>query len=61
MLLAGMESNNRVGLLLKLTKIKSEGVTAAIYDNLCRGITAESAAALNEITPGQLSRALEIM
>lgn len=57
-LLSGMESNERVSLLLKLTKISSEDVIAAIYHHLCNGVTTEHAAIIHDIKPGQLSRAM---
>ena len=57
-LLAGMESETRVSLLLELTKIRSEQLTDAIYDHLCKGHASSVAAALNNITEGQVARAM---
>jgi hypothetical protein len=57
-LLAGMESKTRVSLLLKLTKLSSEALIDAIYDHLCSGHASSVAAALNNITEGQVARAM---
>ena len=57
-LLAGMESKERVTLLLKLTKLNSEGVIKALYKHLCDGADAENSAIMYSVTAGQVSRAL---
>lgn len=57
-LISGLENTGYVELLLSLTKISSEDVTAAIYDHLCVGHAVDVAAALNGVTAGSVSRAV---
>ena len=63
-LLAGLEKPRYIEILLTLTKINSDDVTAALFDHLCKGHSVEVAAALNGTKAGSVSRAvakLEVM
>lgn len=42
-----------------MAKLRSEDIKGAIKDHLCRGLTKDSAAALNLVDEGNLKRALK--
>ena len=57
-LLAGCESAERFELLIKLTKIKSEGILNALEDHLVRGFTEDLASIKNGVPQSNFNRAL---
>jgi hypothetical protein len=55
----GSESKERVAVLLKMTKISSVSVIAALYDHLTKGSTEELAAYMYDVDLSNLKRALK--
>jgi len=45
----GLESKNRINLLLQLTKIGSDNIKSALIDHLTKGLTENDAAMLNGV------------
>ncbi len=58
MLVRGLESAERVNLLLSLTRIESEQIIKALHDYLVNGRTDTGAAAINMIEQSNFNRAL---
>lgn len=58
-LIQGMESLERVNLLLALTRIDSEDVKSALIDYLTNGVDLKSAAELNDVKQQNFNRALK--
>ncbi|SQD80433.1 PapB/FocB family fimbrial expression transcriptional regulator [Moritella yayanosii] len=58
-LVQGLESKERVKLLLKLTKIDSENIQRALTDHLCKGHKEDDAAMLNDVPRQNFNRALK--
>ena len=58
-LIAGGESNERVELLLSLTKINSEPLRDSIVDHLCVGHAEKDAVLLNGVTQSNFNRAMK--
>lgn len=58
-LINGKESPERVAVLIKITRLTSEPIKAAIYDCLCNGISEPMAVSLNQVPQQNLSRALK--
>ncbi|EWH09831.1 hypothetical protein DS2_10287 [Catenovulum agarivorans DS-2] len=56
-LVQGNESAARLELLLKLTKIESEDIKAALHDHLVRGFKASHAAHINNVQQQNFVRA----
>jgi DNA-binding MarR family transcriptional regulator len=54
----GIESKERILLLLQLTEITSEDIIAALVDHLERGLSVTTSAALNNVPQPNVSRAL---
>lgn len=50
MLVCGMESKEKIDLLLSITKIESENLINALHDHFCLGKSSATAAALNGLT-----------
>ena len=57
-LLAGQEPQERVELLLKLTKIKSEPLQTAIIDRLVKGLSEKEVVSLNGVLQSNFNRAM---
>ena len=55
----GSESIERIKLLLKLTKIKSEKMKSAIVDHYVNGLKEAHAALLNDVKQQNLNKALK--
>ena len=55
----GSQSQARLNLLVKFSKIKSDNIKSALSDHLVRGINKTAAAALNSVPNGNLTRALK--
>ena len=60
-LCAKSQSQTRLNLLLASCKIKSDNIKGALSDHLVKGISKTTAAALNQIPPGNLTRALKTL
>lgn len=60
-LLQGMEPEERVKLLLSLTKITSEPVCKALVDYLSKGFTESEVVMINEVTQSNFNRALSTL
>ncbi|MCU7962379.1 hypothetical protein L5M28_07280 [Shewanella sp. SW32] len=58
-LIQGGESAQRFELLLKLTKIESEQISAALFDYYVKGVRSGTAAITNDTKAGNVSRAME--
>lgn len=58
-LIQGMESIERVKLLLELTRIDSEDVKTALIDYLAKGVNLKSAAEINSVKQQNFNRALK--
>lgn len=58
-LLAGFEREDRVAILIEATKITSEDVIGAVEDYLCKGYCMANCVALNGVTQGQITRAID--
>ena len=57
-LIPGIQDEKRLALLLSLTSIRSEGIIEGLMWHLVKGHQIETAAALAEVKPSLLSRAL---
>ncbi|KXO13292.1 hypothetical protein AKG98_3513 [Moritella sp. JT01] len=55
----GLETEERINLLLKLTKIGSENIKIALVDHLTKGLTENDAAMLNGVSQQNFNRALK--
>ena len=55
----GLEPKERVELLFKLTKVKSENIQNALIDHLCQGLSGDNAAILNDVQRQNFNRALK--
>ena len=58
MLVRGLESTERINLLLSLTRINSEPIIRALHDYLVNGRTDTGAAAINMVEQSNFNRAL---
>lgn len=58
-LMQGMETGERLNLLLSLTNIRSENVIDALHDHLVKGLADSTAAAINGCTQSNFKRALD--
>ena len=54
----GLEPEERINLLLQLTKIGSENIKSALVDHLTKGLTENDAAMLNDVPQQNFNRAL---
>ena len=54
----GLESKNKVDLLLQLTKISSDDMKYAIHDHLVKNFTVGDSATLNNLKQSNLTHAL---
>lgn len=59
LLVKGIEPQERVNLIMKLTKIKSENIRSALIDHLSKGLSANDAAMLNDVPQQNFNRALK--
>lgn len=57
----GQQSEERVTLLIKLTSIRSENITEGLIWHLVKGHRVETAAALAQVKPSLLHRALAVL
>lgn len=57
-LFAGGQTEERLNLLLSLTKISSEAVLAALHDHLVKGFSISDAATINSTAQQNVDRAL---
>ena len=55
----GLEPEERINLLLQLTKIGSEDIKNALVDHLTKGLTENDAAMLNDVSQQNFNRALK--
>ncbi|QFI37590.1 hypothetical protein FR932_06915 [Moritella marina ATCC 15381] len=55
----GLEHEERINLLLQLTKIGSENIKSALVDHLTKGLTENDAAMLNDVPQQNFNRALK--
>jgi len=55
----GLEPEERINLLLQLTKIDSENIKSALADHLTKGLAESDAAMLNNVSQQNFSRALK--
>ncbi|SQD77838.1 PapB/FocB family fimbrial expression transcriptional regulator [Moritella yayanosii] len=55
----GLEPEERINLLLQLTKIGSENIKSALVDHLSKGLTENDAAMLNNVSQQNFNRALK--
>jgi len=55
----GLEPEERINLLLQLTKIGSENIKSALVDHLTKGFTENDAAMLNDVSQQNFNRALK--
>jgi hypothetical protein len=55
----GLEPEERINLLLQLTKIGSENIKSALIDHLTKGLTENDAAMLNDVSQQNFNRALK--
>ena len=55
----GLESEERINLLLQLTKIGSENIKSALVDHLTKGLAENDAAMLNDVSQQNFNRALK--
>ena len=55
----GLEPEERINLLLQLTKIGSENIKSALIDHLTKGLTENDAAMLNDVPQQNFNRALK--
>ena len=55
----GLESEQRINLLLQLTKIGSATIKSALVDHLTKGLTENDAAMLNDVPQQNFNRALK--
>lgn len=57
----GLEPKERVEILIGFTNIESPNIKEGLMDHLSRGVQLVTAAALNQVQPGNLSRALSTL
>ena len=55
----GLEPEERINLLLLLTKIESKNIRSALVDHLTKGLTENDAAMLNDVSQQNFNRALK--
>ena len=55
----GLEPEERINLLLQLTKIGSENIKSALVDHLTKGLAENDAAMLNDVSQQKFNRALK--
>ena len=55
----GLEPEQRINLLLQLTKIGSENIKSALIDHLTKGLAENDAAMLNDVSQQNFNRALK--
>ena len=55
----GLEAEQRINLLLQLTKIGSDNIKSALLDHLTKGLTENDAAMLNDVPQQNFNRALK--
>jgi len=55
----GLEPEERINLLLQLTKIGSENIKSALLDHLTKGLAENDAAMLNDVSQQNFNRALK--
>ncbi len=55
----GLEPEERINLLLQLTKIGSENIRNALVDHLTKGLAENDAAMLNDVSQQNFNRALK--
>jgi len=55
----GLEPEERINLLLQLTKIGSENIKSALVDHLTKGLAENDAAMLNDVSQQNFNRALK--
>ena len=58
-LVQGLESKERVELLLQLTRIDSENIQSALVAHLCKGHKEDDAAMLNDVPRQNFNRAMK--
>lgn len=58
-LVQGLESKEKVELLLQLTRIDSENIQSALVAHLCKGHKEDDAAMLNDVPRQNFNRALK--
>jgi len=59
MLVRGIEPQERVSLIMELTKIGSENIRSALIDHLSKGLSENDAAMLNDVPQQNFNRALK--
>lgn len=59
MLVRGIEPQERVNLIMQLTKIGSENIRSALIDHLSKGLSENDAAMLNDVPQQNFNRALK--
>jgi len=59
MLVRGIEPQERVNLIMELTKIGSENIKSALIDHLSKGLSENDAAMLNDVPQQNFNRALK--
>ena len=59
LLVKGIEPQERVNLIMQLTKIKSENIRSALIDHLSKGLSVNDAAMLNDVPQQNFNRALK--
>ena len=59
MLVRGIEPQERVSLIMQLTKIGSENIRSALIDHLSKGLSENDAAMLNDVPQQNFNRALK--
>jgi len=55
----GLEPEERINLLLQLTKIGSENIKSSLVDHLTKGLAENDAAMLNDVSQQNFNRALK--
>lgn len=58
-LVSGLESKQRVELLLSLTKINSDALRDSIFDHLCVGHSEKDSAVINGVSQSNFNRAMK--
>ena len=56
-----LEAEERITLLLQLTKIGSDNIRSALVDHLTKGLTENDAAMLNDVSQQNFNRALKLL
>ena len=59
LLVKGIEPQERVNMVIGLTKIRSENIRNALIDHLSKGLSANDAAMLNDVPQQNFNRALK--